>query len=489
MKYLDYVNVLQGTKNNIRFSNGNVLPLTQLPFGMAAFSPQTNGANQWWFDPTIPSVEGIRLTHQPSPWINDYGTLLIAPQWDKIADNPSVGWSGYRLDKACMRPDYVSIRFLRSRADFELVPTVRGGVARIGFDCEGSVVSVFNIFGEGEFFADREAGVVYASTTGNKAGRAENFKMHVAIRQKNDWIDFDNINIVCNGEEKAVLHIGVKAGCDMAEFDIGISYISREFALNNCEDLSFDEARELASEDWENYLSLIETEEENEEKKKTFYSCMYRTGLFPQAAYEIDGDGNAVHYSPYTGKVHNGVRYTGNGFWDTFRTVLPLYSLIYPELYSDFLKSILSDYREGGWIPRWTAMGESGCMPSTLTDSVIAQGILCNLADRETAMGLLEGMRKHAENAAPEKRFGREGIEEYIRLGYVSSAYNESANLTLDFAYSDYCIAQVMKKLGETKDEEIYRKRALNYRNIFDKETGFMRVKDQMVLSLYHFHP
>ena len=125
MNYLKYVNVLQGTKNNPRCSNGNILPLTQLPFGMAAFAPQTNGANQWWFDPTVPSIEGIRLTHQPSPWINDYGTLLIAPQWDAKHDNAAAGWSGYRLKDSELAPDYMKIRFLRSRATAELVPTVR----------------------------------------------------------------------------------------------------------------------------------------------------------------------------------------------------------------------------------------------------------------------------------------------------------------------------------------------------------------------------
>ena len=478
MKYLKYVNALQGTKNHPRFSNGNILPLTQLPFAMASFAPQTSGANQWWFDPTLPSVEGIRLTHQPSPWINDYGTLLFAPGWGVKYDDAQRGWSGYRVDKAQICPDYINIRFLRSRAEFELVPTVRGAVCRISFDEKNSFVSVYNVFGCGEFFADRENKVIYGVTDGNKAGGAKDFKMHIALRPKNDWIDFDNIEVVQNGGEKAVLHIGLKKDETIAEFDIGISYISRYMALANCEDLSFDEAHKAAVNDWEDYLSKIEIESENEEELKTFYSCMYRTGLYPHCAYETDEKGNAVHYSPYTGEVHPGVRYTDNGFWDTFRTVLPLYSIIYPRLYREFMLSLLGDYKEGGWIPRWTAMGESGCMPSTLTDSVIAQGILCDIVDYDTGVMLLEGMLNHAENVAPESRFGRNGIKEYKELGYVPSSYKESVNLTLDFAYGDYCIAQVMKKLGKTEREAEYRKRALNYRNIFDADTGFMRARD-----------
>lgn len=489
MGYLKYVNILQGTKNHPRTSNGNVLPLTQLPFAMASFAPQTVGGNPWWFDPTLPSVEGIRLTHQPSPWASDYGTFLITPQWDVRHDNPSAGWSGYRILDSVFTPGYLKIKFLRARADFELVPTVRGAVARIEFAENNSWVSVYNIFGCATFSADSEKGVIYGYTDGNRIGQGKDFKMHIAIRPKNDWIDFDKTEIKENSKENAVMHIAVKPGVHIAEFDIGISYINKDFALRSCEDYSLSDAREVAEADWENYLSKIEIDETDEETMKTFYSCMYRTGLFPHAAYEVDETGKAVHYSPYTGNVHEGVRYTDNGFWDTFRTVMPMYSVIYPELYSEILQSLLSDYREGGWIPRWTAMGEWGCMPSTLTDSVIAQGILREIPDRETSEGLLEGMRNHAENAAPEARFGRNGIEDYIALGYVPDCHKESVNLTLDFAYGDYCIAQVMKKLGYTEDEKIYRKRAQNYRNIFDPATGFMRARDKQGNMKESFDP
>lgn len=477
MGYLKYVNTLQGTKNNIRCSNGNTLPLTQLPFGMSSFAPQTNGANQWWFDPTVPSIEGIRLTHQPSPWINDYGTLLITPQWDVRQDVIPAAWSGYRMRDSEFAPDYINVKFLKSRATLELAPTLRGASVRVRFDEEDGYVSIFNIFGKGFFRPDRENGIIYGATDGNKAGQAKDFKMYFALRPKNDWIDFDKTEVVADGEENAVLHIAVKNSADAAEFDLGISYISYEYALRSCEDVTVEEARELCGAAWEEYLSKIAIKDSDEEVMKTFYSCMYRTGLFPQAAYETDEESRAVHYSPYTGEVHSGVRYTGNGFWDTFRTVLPMYSLIHPELYRDFMLSLLSDYKEGGWIPRWTAMGESGCMPSTLTDSVIAQAILCDIVDRDTAAELLEGMVHHAQTPAPESRFGRNGIEDYLRYGYVPLNHKESVNLTLDFAYSDYCIAQVMHKLGDQREEN-YRKRAQNYRNIYDSATGFMRAKD-----------
>ena len=211
----------------------------------------------------------------------------------------------------------------------------------------------------------------------------------------------------------------------------------------------------------------------------SFYSCMYRTGLFPHMAYEVTKEGKNVHYSPYTGKVYEGIRYTDNGFWDTYRTNFPLYTMINRQLYRDMMESVLHDYEEGGWLPRWTAMGESGCMPSTLLDSMIAQAVVDGIVDETMARKLLKGMLHHANHAAPEERFGRTGILEYLQYGYVPcDLYKESVNLTLDFAYGDYCIAKVAEVLGETKIQEEYLARSMSYKNLYDPVTGFMRAKN-----------
>ena len=481
MGYIDYVNVLQGTNSTMRFSNGNTLPLTQMPFGMAAFAPQTNGGSDWWFQPGSHSLEGIRLTHQPSPWIHDYGTLLITPQADAIMDDYLQGWSGYQIEKSVFTPHYIKTKFLRSRANFELAPTMRGASVRVAFDnLWSSCISLFNIRGNVDFQIDKENQCVYGWTDGAVAN-PKDFKMFFVLRPKTDWIDYDRCRLFQCKNENAGIHIALREGTCTCEFDIAISYISFNQARLNLREMqgkSLEDVKELAGEAWEQYLSSIMIQTEDEKELKTFYSCMYRTGLFPHAAHEITEEGKVVHYSPYTGEVSEGVKYTDNGFWDTYRTAFPLYALIKPQLYSDVLKSVLSDYREGGWLPRWLAMGEVGCMPSTLIDSVIAQGVMLTLVDEDTARALMQAMLHHSKHASKQSKYGREGIAEYNRLGWVPcDSHAESVNLTLDYAYGDYCIAVIAKQLGEEEIYSEYMARANNYQNIFDKESGFMRAK------------
>lgn len=481
--YLDYVNIRQGTDSTERFSCGNTLPLVQRPFGMIAFAPQTNGRDRWWYDPYAKTIEGIRLTHQPSPWIGDYGTLLITPQADVINDRFYEAWTGICRGETVLRPDYLKMGFVGSGSIVEVISTQRCGDVRVTYNhTMNSCVSIFNMMGRAHFELDKSKGEVRGYTDGYFQGKAENFKMFFVVKPRGGWLDWENTRIVENENESAGVHLGVKEKITQAEFILGISYISYDQASLNCretEDRNFEELRQEGGEEWEDYLSSIAISTE-EEGMETFYSCMYRTGLFPHAAFELDAEGRKIHYSPYTGKVHAGVRYVGQGFWDTYRTSMPLHLLLHRELYKDIVESALNDYREGGWLPRWTAPGEIGCMPSTLIDSVMAQAATAGALEHETLKKVFEAMKHHANHEASEDRFGRSGIGEYLKLRYVPyERHIESVNLTLDFAYGDYCIAKVAEALGDHEAKAEYLKRALNYQNSFDKETGFMRAKDR----------
>jgi len=480
--YLDYVNILQGTDSEWRFSRGNTLPLVQRPFGMAAFAPQTRGIDQWWFSPHSRVIEGVRLTHQPSPWIGDYGTMLFAPQADKPMNLFHECWTGIRAEQTEYRPEYLQVGFVRSGSVLQLVPTKRGAQVRVTFDHDMSAwVSAFNMMGRGGFEADRERGELRGWTDGYRSGKARDFKMYVVLKPLGDWVDWEGTTEGCAGEEGAYAHLMLKKGLREARFSLGISYISYTMARRSCDEAAvqpLDRLREEAAGEWEAYLSSIAIEA-SEEEKRTFYSCMYRTGLFPQTAHEVDDSGEPVHYSPYLGTVEPGERYIGHGFWDTYRTLLPFFALIRPELYRKIVLSALGDYREGGWLPRWIAPGEVGCMPSTLIDSVLAQGATAGLVERPVLEQILEAMEHHANVAAPEKRFGRTGILEYLRYGYVPcDLYTESVNLTLDFAYGDYCIARVAEVLGQEEKARHYYARSRSYRNLLDPQTGFMRPRD-----------
>lgn len=477
MKYLPYVNIKMGTRSVMRYSNGNTLPLTQMPFGMVALCPQTNGESRWFYSPDFPYTEGVRITHQPSPWIGDYGTFLMIPQTDIICNTPSMASSSVLERDSEMSPHYLRLSLLRPSCVFELSPTERACAMRLTF--KGNMAPYLSFLAsQGSYeYKLEESGILFGTSDAHSQDDAQSFKMYFAVRFKKEDVDFANCKI---GENYAHIALNSKN----AQASLAISYISHEMALLALEReigaRDFDEIRASAESVWEEHLSRIEIDSDSEEMLRTFYSCMYRAFLFPHKAYELDENGRALHYTPIDGKIRDGVRYTDNGFWDTYRTVYPLYSLIARDEFADMMRSFVGDYNECGWLPRWISIGEVGCMPSTLIDAVIAEASTQKIADKALLENALDGMLHHASTPSKEKRYGREGIAEYVKYGYVpSNKYKESVNLTLDFAYGDWCIATVAKALGRDEIYKEYIERARNYRHLFDKNEQFMRAKDE----------
>ena len=484
MSRINLVNIRQGTKSEHRFSHGNALPLVQRPFGMNALTLQTEKNGGWFYQPDAKCLEGIRLTHQPSPWVNDYGTFLMTPQNDVIADSSEAAWSGYRPKEAILTPSYIKVRFLRSMCDFEAVPTERGAVCRLTFlkDCK-SCLSLLPVKGNYTYKLLPEKNEIIGTTTGHSYDIAENFKMFFVLRFKEGDVDFDATTLKGqNDTEEAALHIYLNHA--VVEYSLATSYISAELAEEAIRrEINGRSLEDIHAENdviWEEHLGRIDAEFDSEKVERTFYTCLWRTFLYPHKGYEIDQAGNIVHYVPADGSVHAGVRYTGNGFWDTYRTVYPLFAMIAPKEYAEMLEAYVNEYLDGGWLPRWLGIGELGCMPSTLIDAVIAHAVVNGIGDYKLWQTALEGMLKHANQAAPLPRFGRNGVEAYCKYGYVPREdYKESVNLTLDAAYGDWCIAVVAETLGRKDLLKEYQLRAKNYRNLFDSETGFMRGRDK----------
>lgn len=476
-----------GTKSQMRFSTGNALPLVQLPFGMASFSPQTEvieDRNGWFFQPDLPSIEGIRLTHQPSPWIGDHGTFLLTPQSDLIGDTHNSAWSGYRINESVFEPHYLKIKFLRSNATFELTPTLRGAKIRLNYENqEENYLSFLKVDGNYTYEIDQENNILYGTNDYCRQGDHVNFKMHYVAKFPNDIVDFEKSRSCKDG-----IHIALKK--QQFELEVAISYISKDQAIENLTNCDFETTKNYAEKEWEEKLSRIEIDTENEDQKRTFYSCMYRVFLFPRIAYEIKKGEECVHYSPYDGKIHNGVRYVGTGFWDTVRTQFPLFSLIAKKEFASMVEGFINDYIEGGYLPRWISLGETGCMPSTLIDGVIAEASCNNIISKELLEIAFKGMIHHANVPSKEKRYGRYGIYDYLKYGYVpADKYGESVNLTTDFAYGDFCIAQVAKKLGYNGASTEYMRRSQFYKNVFDKEYGFLRGRKEDGNFEENFHP
>ena len=482
MQYLPLVNTKMGTASHPRRSYGNTLPLTQVPFGMMSFCPQTEVKRAWFFHPEHEFAEGVRLTHQFSPWIGDFGAFLLTPQNDCVANTGEGAWSGVRVQDSVLAPHYLRMHFLRSNCVLEMTPTERCAALRLTVgDDRPTYLSLLPVSGNYTYRFDAQSCTLYGSTDGISQGDVKNFRTYIAVRFLNGCADATRTGAQGLGSS-ACMHVALTGG--VCEARIGISYISEQMADaaidRECGADTFDALTARAEHAWEQKLSRIEIEAEHDAQLRTFYSCMYRVFLFPQKAYEIDACGNPVHYVPRDGSIKQGVRYTNNCFWDTYRTEFPLLSLIAREEYAEILAGLVTDYTDGGWLPRCTAMGEVGCMPSTLIDAVIAEAVTEGIGSRAVWESALEGMLYHANHESVDPRYGRNGALAYTQYGYVPrEMHRESVNLTQDFAYGDWCIARVAEALGRTDIVAEYNKRSGYYRNLFDPVSGFMRGKDR----------
>lgn len=489
MKYIDFVNIKQGTDSTFRYSNGNTLPLVQHPFGFASFAPQTASfRGGWFYHPSDKSLEGIRLTRQPSPWIREQGAIAIHLQRGEPFESADMRYSGFRHEDTVLKPHYMKYRLLRPRADIELTPTNSGACIRASFDAEGdNFVSVLPVSTPCSYEVQGNTVRGFVECVSNQKKRENSRVYFLLVFKGGDVSEIVSESDGVKGSEK--IWSGERAACHIklskkkVEFKLSTSLISFEQALLNLERehtyKDFDELTSTNGEMWEEHLSRISIESEDEDFKRTFYSCLYRAFLYPHRAYEYDKNGKPVHYSPGKDAPCEGYRYTDNGFWDTYRTVYSMLPLIAGGEYEKMLEGYLNDYREDGWLPCWTATEPKKCMPSTMIDAVLADAANRGVLRGESLSLALEAMIKHANIKPDYPQYGRDGCEEYVRLGYVPNTYVESVNLTLDAAYGDWCIAEIAKILGKEDVARQYGERAKNYRNIFDAESGFMRSRDE----------
>lgn len=478
MDHYSYVNVRMGTKNCKRYSNGNVLPITAVPYGMASFTVQTEIRDKWWFfDPDSHSFEGIRLTHQPSPWMGDYGQLILCGQNGTPAFEEKSRWSSYDPRACVLEPAYMKAYLNRDRYTLELSPTNSGAIVRFEFSKPSG--NRILLIGEEEtvFYTDGESGLLLGYTTAAKHKPiCGELKEHFAISLD---VPFE----LEQGENAVALKIEGTQAC----MRLATSFISAEQAILNYQrelcGKSFAEIRRDAVDEWERALSRIEIHDggaEIEARKKTFYSCLYRVFLWPRRFYEIDARGEAIHLNMRTGEAEKGYYYADNGFWDTFRTVYPLLSLLDTKRYAEMAEGYCNYYRDCGWLPKWLCPDSYPCMPGMLVEAVLADAIVKEIVTGETAKTAFEGMLQDGEREGARAGEGREALAAYRKYGYVPyTAAKESVNETLDSCYGDYCIAQAADKLGYREIAERYYAYAKNYRNLFDAQSGFMRAKDE----------
>lgn len=483
---IDTIDTRHGTANQYSFSNGNCLPYTGVPFGMNYFAPQTTDSKgSWWFHPEDRTFQGYRITHQPSPWMGDFAHLLLTPISGPLEEVSLFhSQSSYRPQEAVFRPYELAIHQLRYDITSTVIPSMYGGILAVHYHQETENGLLLTLPGAKEIIQinDHELQVSVVNFAGSEDA---DFTFYVSCH-------FAQPIKLLQETSGAATFVRLDFGSVKEQtIHFGTSFISFSQAVLNRQReqlLTVADFREASRQQWQDYFDRLQVEHTDPKQTQTFYHNLYRIFLFPQTFYEINEQEEKIHYDTFNKTVKPGVLYTNNGFWDTYKTVYPLYSLIAKEKYEEMLEGFLNSYEETGFLPKWLSPDERGLMPGTLIDAVIAdaavKGIRQDLMPR-----FLKAMKKGATVQSEKSNYGRQGTLDYLKYGYVPSHYHESVNHTLDYAYSDFCISQVAKTVADEETATFYAQQALNYQHIFDKETGFMRAKDAAGVFKSAFSP
>ena len=465
---LETIDTRFGTASKHAFSRGNTLPYTGVPFGMNYFVPQTSDQEgSWFFDPHLPIFQGVRLTHQPSPWIGDYSWLLLTPVTGEISgDTLFHRQSSYNLERAIFNPHYLRTFSERYQIETQLTPTCYGASIQLR-QTQGKALSLYLHAADELTVEQVDKKTLALRQEGETETNKNPLVMFTALSFSKD---IESINQ--EGQDWRIDLAGAEAQVQLAT-----SFISKEQALFNLPKQNFEETKTNAKESWEDLLGRFDVVETGSVDRTFFDHCLYRLFLFPQTFYEVNEQGENIHMGLASGTIKPGLLYTNNGFWDTFRTSFPLFALIIPEYYHQFLEGFLNSYRDTGYLPKWLAPDERGMMPGTLIDGLIADSACKGMAP-ELEEEFLKAMIETATKADPKAVNGRHGLAQYQELGYLSTDYHESVSHTLDYAYSDFCISTCAAKLGQEELAQTYSQYSKNYQNLFDPETGYMRARD-----------
>lgn len=492
---VDYVSTLVGTMSKHALSTGNTYPAVALPWGMNFWTPQTGKMGDGWaYTYDSDKIRGFKQTHQPSPWINDYGQFSIMPVTGKVVFNQDerASWFSHKAEVAT--PYYYKVYL----ADFDVVtefsPTERAAAFRFTFPKTKDAYVVVDALDNGSYIkvipSERK---IIGYTTKNSGGVPENFKNYFVLKFDKPFTYVATVGdgkIDVSSTESSANHAGGIIGFEtyrgeQVNVSVASSFISFEQAELNLRELGDRTLEQVAcdaKEKWNDVLGRIEVEDNDADKLRTFYSCLYRSVLFPRSFYEIDAKGEVVHYSPYNSKVLPGYMFTDTGFWDTFRCLFPFLNLMYPSVNVRIQEGLANAYKESGFLPEWASPGHRGCMVGNNSASVVSDAWMKGLRgyDIETLWEAVKHGAAHVHPSVPST--GRLGYEYYNKLGYVpyNVGIKENAARTLEYAYDDWCIYQLGLALGKPEKELApFAKRALNYRNLFDAEHKLMRGKNE----------
>lgn len=487
---VDMVNPLTGTLSKFELSTGNNYPVIALPWGMNFWTPQTGkNGDGWQYTYTADKIRGFKQTHQPSPWMNDYGMFSLMPITGEAVfdEDKRASWFSHKAEIA--KPYYYRVYLADYDITTEIAPTERAAMFRFTFPQEEMSYVVLDAYDRGSYVQIQpEKNRIVGYTTRNSGGVTKDFKNWFIIDFGSRSFDYtsvtDSKEIFTDRKELKDNHTGAIVGFrtghrDVVTARVASSFISLEQAERNLNELgkkSFDEIASDGRKIWNDVLGRIQVEGGSEEQMRTFYSCLWRSLHFPRRFYEIDDKGNPIHYSPYNGQILPGYLFADTGVWDTFRCLFPFLNLVYPSMNEQMQAGLVNAYLESGYLPEWSSPGHRDCMIGQNSASVVADAYIkgIRVANQDKLWDAVTyGAHHHLDRSAS----GRVGHDYYDRLGYVPCNVGIGQNVarTLEYAYNDWSIYTLGKAMGKSEAELApYKKAALNYANVYNPARKLM---------------
>ena len=432
---VELANPLQGTDSVQEFSHGNLYPAIATPFPMNVWAPYTQPLpDSFYYQYRQSRFCGIRQTHQPSPWINEYAAFSFMPVAGELRLTDADRASEFSHDDEEAHPSYYRAHLRTPDATIEVTPTERCASFRVTYGAKAPAYLVLDAFPGGSTvrILPEERKIVGISRY-RHGGTPDGFANYFVVEFDQPFQAFGTWTP--DGAQKGQVsqtadHVGAYLEFDttasrIVTFRVASSFISPEQAELTLEREigadSFDVVRAKADAAWNEMLGRVQVEGGTLEQRRTFYSALYRTLLFPHKFYEVDAHGENSYYSPYDGKVHAGVMYTDSGLWDTFRAVHPLFNLLYPETNAEILQGLLNAYDQSGWLPAWASPGHRDCMIGNHAFSLFADAWVKGNRDFD-ARRALAAMSHDAGAAGPLHTLGREGVQLLPRSGLPALA-------------------------------------------------------------------
>ncbi|MGI6224254.1 MAG: GH92 family glycosyl hydrolase [Prevotella sp.] len=510
---VDFVNMMIGTYGERGADYGGTVPAVSTPFGMTQWvaSTRINNISRTMYYYGDNSIMGFMATHQPAIWMADYGFMTLMPQVDSLLTDAESRQVRFSHSSEVSTPYYYKV----SCADIltEFTATSHAACFHIVYPAGHNPLLMLEAGREHqgggiEIHPERNEIYIYNCEQMNSdedrphaniGPKAPNLKCSYVLRFSQPFKTYGTWkdNHVTQGKRsEAGSHVGgyVEFASDNhdVEIRIGNSFIDKQQALQNLDkemphDLAFDQIVGQVRKAWNDKLSLIQVDSDAEyDKKVSFYTAMVHTMQLPREASEY-----GRYYSPFDGKVHEGIFYNDYSLWDTFRAEHPLLQLLCPERVDGMIEALVHMYEQGGWLPKWPNPTYSGIMIGSPADAVIADAYINGFRNYDVDKAY-EAIRKDAfvapdgdesNNWADRETWtgnyeSRGGLTNYLRLGYVASdKTKESVSRTMEFGIEDYCVAQMAKLLKKKDDYKQLIRNMKNYRNLYNPKTGFFQAR------------